>query len=135
MFVSGRGGRLETQQINIDLKVRAKKVGIVKPIWCHLFRHSFVTTMLEAGVDALDVAVIVGHRDPSSTLRYKNSLIGHYVNIIHLHPLLKQQMPWESCMKNLKRYVNKIFDVKNHIISITEGENEITISIKKLHGD
>lgn len=131
VFVSGRGGKLECQQVNLDLKVRAKMMGIKKRVWAHLFRHSYITTMLEMGVDSLDVAVIVGHKDPKSTLRYKNSLIGHYANIIHMHPLLKANMPWETCTARLKDYLNKVFDPKNHSLSITEEKDKIEIVIKR----
>jgi len=132
VFVSGRGGKLETQQINIDLKARAKAVGITKPVWCHLLRHSYITTLLEEGVDALDVAVIVGHHDPRSTLRYKNSLIGHYVDIVHMHPLLRKEIPWESRTESLKKFVGKTFDPQNHSIGVTLNKDDITISIKRI---
>lgn len=131
VFSSGRGNRLETQQVNIDLKVRAKKLKIKKRVWAHLFRHSYVTTMLEMGVDALDIAVIVGHKDPKNTLRYKNSLIGHYVNIIHMHPLLKKDMSWEYRVSRLKDNINRTFDKNIFKILITEENNNLKISINK----
>lgn len=131
IFVSGRGGKLDHQQVNLDLKIRAKKVGIKKRIWAHLMRHSYITQMLEVGVDSTDLAVIIGHHDLRTLLRYKNSLLSHYVDIVHLHPLLKREMPWASSVKNLKGFINKSFDATNHTISITEGADDISVSIKR----
>lgn len=131
VFNSGRGNRLETQQVNIDLKVRAKKLKIKKRVWAHLFRHSYVTTMLEMGVDALDVAVIVGHKDPKNTLRYKNSLIGHYADVILFHPLLRKYIPWEKSLIKLKEYINKTFNTNNCLIDIKEKKGEFSILLKK----
>ncbi len=131
IFSSGRGGILNHQQVNLDLKRRAEKVGIKKRVWAHLFRHSFITQMLELGVDSSDIAIIVGQRDLRSILRYKNSLIGHYVNIIHLHPLLRKEMPWAGSMKNLKEFIYKTFDASIHVVSITEGNEQISVAIKK----
>ena len=131
VFSSGRGNRLGTQQVNIDLKVRAKRLKIKKRVWAHLFRHSYVTTMLEMGVDALDIAVIVGHKDPKNTLRYKNSLIGHYSDVILFHPLLRKYIPWEKSLIKLKEYINKTFNTNNCLIDIKEKKDELNILIKK----
>lgn len=36
----------------------------------HLLRHTFVTTMLDAGVDLRDVQIAARHADPRTTMRY-----------------------------------------------------------------
>jgi len=36
----------------------------------HMLRHTFVTTMLDAGVDLRDVQIAARHADPRSTMRY-----------------------------------------------------------------
>lgn len=74
LFSSQRGGLLEQQQVNLDIKRRAEAVGRKKRVWCHLFRHSYITTMLERGVDALHVAHLVGHKDLKNTVRYQTAL-------------------------------------------------------------
>jgi integrase/recombinase XerD len=46
----------------------------------HMLRHTFVTTMLDAGVDLRDVQIAVGHADPRTTMRYdraRNNLDRH----------------------------------------------------------
>jgi integrase/recombinase XerD len=35
-----------------------------------MLRHTFVTTMLDAGVSLRDVQIAAGHADPRTTLRY-----------------------------------------------------------------
>ena len=36
----------------------------------HTLRHTFVTTMLDAGVDLSDVQIATRHADPRTTMRY-----------------------------------------------------------------
>jgi integrase/recombinase XerD len=36
----------------------------------HMLRHTFVTTMLDAGVDLQDVQIAARHADPRTTMRY-----------------------------------------------------------------
>jgi integrase len=36
----------------------------------HMFSHTFVTTMLDAGVDLRDVQIAARHADPRTTMRY-----------------------------------------------------------------
>jgi len=38
-----------------------------------MLRHTFVTTMLDAGVDLRDVQIAARHADPRTTMRYDNS--------------------------------------------------------------
>jgi integrase/recombinase XerD len=46
----------------------------------HMLRHTFVTTMLDAGVDLRDVQIAARHADPRTTTRYdraRNNLDRH----------------------------------------------------------
>ena len=36
----------------------------------HTLRHTYVTTMLDAGVDLRDVQIAARHADPRTTMRY-----------------------------------------------------------------
>jgi integrase len=40
------------------------------PLHPHMLRHTFVTTMLDAGVDLRDVQIAARHADPRTTMRY-----------------------------------------------------------------
>lgn len=134
VFSSGRSGMLETQQVNLDLKQRAEAVGIKKNVYAHLFRHSFVTTMLENGVDALDVGVIVGHRDPKTTLRYKNSLLSHYVDVMHVHPLVRGGQTWQQLTQRIKSILMKSVDTKTNSLNIEERDGKMIIHIEAPYG-
>lgn len=41
----------------------------------HMLRHTFVTTMLDAGVDLRDVQIAARHADPRTTMRYDRARI------------------------------------------------------------
>lgn len=50
------------------------------PLHPHLLRHTYVTTMLDAGVDLRDVQIAARHADPRTTMRYdraRKNLDGH----------------------------------------------------------
>ena len=40
----------------------------------HMLRHTFVTTMLDAGVDLRDVQIAARRADPRTTMRYDRAL-------------------------------------------------------------
>jgi site-specific recombinase XerD len=53
------------------LKVLADEAGIrIARMHPHMLRHTFVTTMLDAGVSLHDVQIVVRHADPRTTMRY-----------------------------------------------------------------
>lgn len=135
IFSSWRGGALELQEVNLDLKRRALTCGIAsdraEKITCHLFRHSFITTMLELGVDWLDLSVIIGHRDPKSTLRYKHNLLGHYVDVSRTHPLLKGEITLEDTIKKAKSNLDKIIDTARFPMTIEDNSEWFVVKIKK----
>lgn len=64
-----RGRQLSPQSIYYLLKVRAKKAGI-KPFTPHDLRRTFVSRLLDAGVDIATVAKMAGHSNIQTTARY-----------------------------------------------------------------
>jgi len=74
--------------INMELKRRAKLVGIKKRVHCHQFRHSFITELLRAGVGQQHVADLAGHKDTKITSTiYSHLLIDDLLKAVELHPL------------------------------------------------
>lgn len=61
VLTSFRCGVLGQQEVNLDFKRLAKVLGITKPVCNHIFRHSYITIMLEGGVDVSDATRIVRH--------------------------------------------------------------------------
>lgn len=132
VFCSYRGKQLNNQDVNLDFKVRATRIGIKKPVYNHIFRHSYITTMLEQGVDVSDVAKIVGHKSLNSTMRYKNSLIGYYSEIAQLHPLIRSDSSISNLAKTIKAYTLKIVDIKKYSLEVEEGNKLFSIKIVQL---
>lgn len=63
------GRRLSPQSIYYLLKIRAKRGG-VKPFTPHDLRRTFVSRLLDAGVDIAIVAKMAGHSNIQTTARY-----------------------------------------------------------------
>ena len=65
------GGRMDRHAATRRLKHLAATAGIRMPrMHPHMLRHTFVTTMLDAGVSLRDVQIAARHADPRTTMRY-----------------------------------------------------------------
>jgi integrase/recombinase XerD len=65
------GRRMDRHAATRRLKQLSKAAGIRMPrIHPHMLRHTFVTTMLDAGVSLRDVQIAARHADPKTTMRY-----------------------------------------------------------------
>jgi site-specific recombinase XerD len=63
--------RMDRHAATRRLKYLAKSAGIRMPrMHPHMLRHTFVTTMLDAGVPLRDVQIAARHADPRTTMRY-----------------------------------------------------------------
>ncbi|WP_404348687.1 tyrosine-type recombinase/integrase [Phycicoccus jejuensis] len=66
-----RGTRMDRQCATRRLRRIAEAGGVhVARMHPHMLRHTFVTTMLDAGVDLRDVQIAARHADPRTTMRY-----------------------------------------------------------------
>ena len=66
-----RGVRMDRHAATRRLKRLADTAGVRLPrMHPHMLRHTFVTTMLDAGVDLRDVQIAARHADPRTTMRY-----------------------------------------------------------------
>jgi site-specific recombinase XerD len=62
-----RGAPWTTDAVNCAFQRVEKKLG--KKYCLYVIRHSWATHALARGVDALTVAILMGHRDPSTLAR------------------------------------------------------------------
>ena len=65
------GARMDRNAATRRLKHLPTSAGIRMPrMHPHMLRHTFVTTMLDAGVSLRDVQIAARHADPRTTMRY-----------------------------------------------------------------
>ena len=68
---TSRGTRMDRHCATSRLRRLAEDAGVALPrMHPHMLRHTFVTTMLDAGVDLRDVQIAARHADPRTTMRY-----------------------------------------------------------------
>ena len=71
ILLTRRGTRMDRHCATRRLRRLAEEAGVKLPrIHPHMLRHTFVTTMLDAGVDLRDVQIAARHADPRTTMRY-----------------------------------------------------------------
>ncbi len=71
LLLNRRGVRMDRHAATRRLRHLATVAGVRLPrMHPHMLRHTFVTTMLDAGVDLRDVQIAARHADPRTTMRY-----------------------------------------------------------------
>jgi integrase/recombinase XerD len=71
ILLSSRGTRMDRHVATRRLRRLAQSAGVrITSPHPHMLRHTFVTTMLDAGVDLRDVQIAARHADPRTTMRY-----------------------------------------------------------------
>ena len=71
ILITRRQTRMDRHCATRRLRRPAEQAGLNLPrMHPHMLRHTFVTTMLDAGVDLRDVHIAARHADPSTTRRY-----------------------------------------------------------------
>ena len=71
ILLSRTGNRMDRHAATRRLHALANQAGIHLPrMHPHMLRHTYVTTMLDAGVPLRDVQIAARHADPRTTMRY-----------------------------------------------------------------
>jgi len=70
ILLNGRGARMDRHAATRRLRRLAGAVSLQAKVHPHMLRRTFVTTMLDAGVDLRDVQIAARHADPRTTMRY-----------------------------------------------------------------
>ncbi len=71
VLLNSRGTRMDRHAATRRLRRLAGNAGVrIARTHPHMLRHTFVTTMLGAGVDLRDVQIAARHADPRTTMRY-----------------------------------------------------------------
>jgi site-specific recombinase XerD len=70
ILLNSRGTRMDRHAATRRLRQLADAAGVrIARAHPHMLRHTFVTTMLDAGVDLRDVQIAARHADPRTTMR------------------------------------------------------------------
>ncbi|NHC43644.1 tyrosine-type recombinase/integrase [Motilibacter aurantiacus] len=71
LLLNRYGRRMDRHASTRRLRHLAEAAGVRLPrMHPHMLRHTYVTTMLDAGVDLRDVQIAARHADPRTTMRY-----------------------------------------------------------------
>ena len=74
VLLNSRGTRMDRHAATRRLRRLAGNAGVrIARTHPHMLRHTFVTTMLDAGVDLRDVQIAARHADPRTTMRYDSA--------------------------------------------------------------
>ncbi len=121
----------EETVINDDLKLRAKKCGITKNVYAHLFRHSSINNKLTAGMPLEIVTNYHGHSSTSTTYKYyihiQQKQMAEYLYMYD--PFFRQGLTYEALCKKIKDTLAKMIDKRLCDFSIKEVEGKLTIEL------
>lgn len=71
LLLNTRGTRMDRHAATRRLHRLQARAGVrIARMHPHMLRHTFVTTMLDAGVDLRDTQIAARHADPRTTMRY-----------------------------------------------------------------
>lgn len=88
IFLNRRGDPLTREMVFLIIQKLVKKLGWIKKISPHTFRHSFATHLLEAGADLRAIQQLLGHESLATTQIYT------HVDRSFLHSELLLYHPW-----------------------------------------
>lgn len=95
--------------ISFDLKRRATKLGILKPVYPHIIRHSVVTNLLKEGAKIEIVQEMVGHKDINTTIRYTHNKLSDFENMLSAYSgLWKESLTLKDVAQRGREYLSKL---------------------------
>lgn len=118
--------------IRNDLKRRAETLHINKDIYPHIFRHSFISNMLEDGCPIQVVQEIVGHRDINTTIRYNHQTLALMEQMMYTHcGLWRESQTFDMLKGRLRGMVEKLVDTRRFSLTQEDEGDSIVIRVKK----
>lgn len=134
VFTSLAGKEIIRQNYSAWLKKLASLAGIKKEVHPHLFRHSFITTMLENDVPLSKVKSIVGHKDIKSTDYYTHLADDSLKRAMYNHPLIRKNVDPREIIKQIRDSISAMRlddDIRlNYEINETTHSFNLKVSLK-----
>jgi len=81
LFLSERGNRISTRNVQARIRYWTSRQGIPGNIHPHMLRHSFASHMLESSGDLRAVQELLGHADISTTQIYTHLNFQHLADV------------------------------------------------------
>lgn len=82
LFVNRQKNRISEQSVRGMIRKTALAANISQHITPHMFRHSFATSLLDAGVDCRQIQKILGHSSIKTTERYTHVSLEMQKNVL-----------------------------------------------------
>ena len=81
IFLNYKNTRLTTKSIGRIIEKYAKKMGLLRKVTPHSFRHSFATHLLNQGADLRSIQEMLGHASLTTTQKYTKVSIDKLIEV------------------------------------------------------
>jgi site-specific recombinase XerD len=110
LFQSSRTGKpINRATWHWDFCERVKRLGIKRDrLTPHSLRHSFVTRMLNEGVDLMRVQKVVGHKQVTTTAKYMHLTTKDLIETIKRDPLTRSTLTYYDRLKAFREEVRRL---------------------------
>jgi len=90
MLFNRRGRPLSPQPVRRIINKYLNRIGVSTHVTPHMFRHTFATSLLEAGMDIRYIQSLLGHSSISTTQIYTHISARHHTLLLaEKHPEVK----------------------------------------------
>lgn len=132
VFTNSMETLVQTTDFSADLKRRAVEAGVTKRVHPHIFRHSWATHMLEAGVPETQVASLGGWKDIQTLYETYMHLADKTLERAAMrHPMVRKNVSPLETIKQVKEMLENFhFDNDPRFkFSILQEDNKLKVEL------